>query len=74
MLNSYPKKVNTKYGVALVATVSEEEDGERVNVFLPSRFGEVFSDEEITSIEYKDLRLIVEGKKNRTYDVKLISV
>jgi hypothetical protein len=68
------RKIETKFGLALVSTISFSKDEEKFNVFLPSRFSDVFTEDELKNIDFQTFRLIVEGKLGKTYDVKLINV
>ena len=56
----------TKYGDTLLATIQDPNDAEKeYRVFLPKRYSNVFTDDELKAITPKALNLIYRGKREQ---------
>ena len=63
--------VDTRYGKSVLVTL---EDGEhRYRVYLPKRYADVFTDEELRHINPNDLHLVFRGMENQTAHVEIVS-
>lgn len=65
-------RVSTRYGECLVAIVKEGE--QKVKVFLPKRFGEEFTEEELRRTDFTNLRLVYKGMVAGAHHVTIIEV
>ena len=60
------QNVDTKYGKAVFATISDHlEETKQYRVYLPKRYVNVSSDEELRHIQPMELFLIYRGKQNQ---------
>jgi hypothetical protein len=48
------------------------DDGEIFSTFLPARYGNMFKEEQLSEIDYTGLNLIFEGKRGKSYIIKLM--
>jgi hypothetical protein len=48
------------------------DDGEIFSTFLPARYGNMFKEEQLSEIDYTGLNLICEGKRGKSYIIKLV--
>ena len=62
--------VDTRYGKSVLVTL---EDGEyRYRIYLPKRYSDVFTDEELRHINPSDLHLVFRGMRNQTTQVDIV--
>jgi hypothetical protein len=78
------RRVKTKFGTSLCANLSkimqeeeqgeseDENEGEMFSTFLPARYASMFKEEHLSEIDYSALNLICEGKRGKSYIIKLI--
>ena len=62
--------VNTRYGKSVLVTLEDCEH--RYRVYLPKRYADVFTDEELRHINPSDLHLVFRGMKNQTPHVEIV--
>jgi hypothetical protein len=66
------QNTDTKYGNSVLATVQDHEDKSRkFRIYLPHRYANVFTDEELRCVTPSTLHLVYRGKREQTTLVEI---